>query len=278
MTCGVYCIFNAKSGKSYIGSAKNIEYRWRKHREMLRRGKHHSLKLQNSWNKHGETPWHWLVVEECPKELLLEREDHYITLLDVFKGGYNMSGKAGKVELSEDGRKRIGEANRNRVCTQATRDKLSAALSGKPAWNKGVKHTDEAKKNMSIAGKGKPKSPEHRAKLAAHCRRLAALRHKLKLLKQPYQWPEERRKKLSEATSLRNATGWQKDPEIRKKNSEGQLGRKLSEETKKKISLANIGRKLPGRTEEQKRNYSKAALYAHAKKWLLDDPNLLKKA
>ncbi len=276
MTCGVYCIFNAESGKSYIGSAKNIEYRWRKHREMLHRRKHHSLKLQNSWNKHGETPWHWLVIKECQKELLLEWEDYYITLLDVFRNGYNMSGKAGKVELSEDGRKRIGDANRRRVYTQETRDKLSVALTGKPAWNKGIKHTDEARKNMSLAGKGKPKSPMHRAKLAEHCQRIAAARRKPKLPKKPYQWSEERKKKLSEATIIRNSTGWQKDPEVRRKNSEGQVGKIISKETRKKISLANTGRKLPPRNEEQRKHYSKAALTAHMKKRLLKNTNFRK--
>ena len=278
MTCGVYCIFNAESGKSYIGSAKNIEYRWRKHREMLRRGKHHSLKLQNSWEKHGETPWHWLVIEECPEDLLLEREDHYIVLLNVFRGGYNMSGKAGKVELSEDGRKRIGNANRNRVITEGELVNRSASQKRRSpdTWRRGWKHTDDAKKSMSKAGRGKPKSPEHRAKLAEHCKKLAEARRKPKVPRYPYKWSEERRKKLSEATILRNATGWQRDPEVRRKNSEGQLGRKLSEETKRRISKASTGRIMPERTEEQRECYSKAALAAHAKKRLLKDANLTK--
>jgi len=65
------------------------------------------------------------------------------------------------------------ESNRKRSKTQTglkqseeTKKKKSLALMGHPAWNKGMKHTDAARKKMSVALKGKKKSEEHRKKLS----------------------------------------------------------------------------------------------------------------
>ncbi len=178
MVSGVYKIFNTVTRKCYVGSAKDIHFRWRKHREMLKRGKHHSLKLQRSWNKHGEQAWQWVVVEECPEDALLIREQAHIDLLDVYRNGYNMSAVAGRVSMSEDGKRRVAEANRKRIFTPEMRATHSRAHKGQPAWNRGIKHTETACHNMSIAAKNKPKSAGHREKLAIHCRKLAEARKK----------------------------------------------------------------------------------------------------
>jgi hypothetical protein len=57
MNTGIYCIFNKITKKRYIGSASGkhgFRARWRNHKWRLRNGKHHSLYLQNAWNKYGE--------------------------------------------------------------------------------------------------------------------------------------------------------------------------------------------------------------------------------
>ena len=51
---GIYKITNPLTKKSYIGSSNNIGIRFTKHKSDLRLGKHHSSKLQNSYNKHGD--------------------------------------------------------------------------------------------------------------------------------------------------------------------------------------------------------------------------------
>ena len=265
MPCGIYRILNTVTGNSYVGSAKDIAYRWRKHRQMLTRGDHHSPKLQRSWDKHGPDVWQWIVQEECPEALLIEREQFYIDRLHAYGLGYNMSAMAGRLVMSSEGRVKVAEANRSRVWTPEMRANSSKALQGKSTWNKGVPFPESVKAKLK-ASAPRAKSPEHRVKLAEHCRKLGEARRKPKLVKIPYQMTPEHREHIVEALRVRNSTGWQNDPEIRRKNSEGQQGRRLLDSTKQKISEANKGKKRPPRTEEQRKHYAEAAKAAHERK------------
>lgn len=51
---GVYQIRNVIDNKRYVGSSINLYKRWRTHKWMLRKGIHHSIYLQNTWNKNSE--------------------------------------------------------------------------------------------------------------------------------------------------------------------------------------------------------------------------------
>jgi group I intron endonuclease len=79
---GVYAIVHLATGRRYIGSASNIDARWRGHRSHLRRGDHHSAHLQHCWQKYGEAAFAFVVLETCPKDqaVLLEREQHWLDL------------------------------------------------------------------------------------------------------------------------------------------------------------------------------------------------------
>jgi group I intron endonuclease len=211
-TCGVYRILNTATGNSYVGSAKDIEYRWCKHRQMLMRGEHHSPKFQRSWDKHGTDVWQWLVQEECPADLLIKREQFYIDSFHAFGSGYNMSAIAGKVALSEEGRKKIANANRSRVWTPEMRENTSKAMKGQPAWNKGLPFSDEVKAKLRVSAP-KTKSPEHRAKIGDAQRgipkSLAAVekqRQALKGHKQSEETKARRRAtwKMKQMTSMQN--------------------------------------------------------------------------
>lgn len=92
MTCGVYQILNANTGKSYVGSSHEIEVRWQRHRMDCRNGKAGSIRLQNSWNKHGEEAFTFSILEEIPLEQLFQREAYWIGELDSYNHGYNMLG------------------------------------------------------------------------------------------------------------------------------------------------------------------------------------------
>ena len=53
---GIYKIQSIiKPERCYIGSAVNIQKRWRDHKRELRNNKHSNKKLQNHCNKYGES-------------------------------------------------------------------------------------------------------------------------------------------------------------------------------------------------------------------------------
>jgi group I intron endonuclease len=97
--------------KIYIGSAVNIDNRRYEHLKKLRRNKHHSIKLQNHYNKYGEYDLIFSTIFECPKENLLIHEQSYIDALDPY---FNICKVAGntlgvKGAWSEETIKRFSE-------------------------------------------------------------------------------------------------------------------------------------------------------------------------
>ena len=75
---GVYAIRCEANGKVYVGSSVQIYRRWNQHRVALRRGTSNCLYLQRAWAKYGEGAFSFHVVEECAKDDLEKREQHYI--------------------------------------------------------------------------------------------------------------------------------------------------------------------------------------------------------
>ena len=54
MTSGIYRITSLINGKFYIGSSINIEVRWKRHLNDLKRGYHGNIYLQRIYDKYGE--------------------------------------------------------------------------------------------------------------------------------------------------------------------------------------------------------------------------------
>ena len=77
--CGVYSI-STPNGSMYVGSSNHIYRRWSEHRGNLRRGKHHSERLQAAWNKHGGCLV-FKVLELCDLSELERLEQVYIDRL-----------------------------------------------------------------------------------------------------------------------------------------------------------------------------------------------------
>lgn len=206
-TSGVYCILNTANQKRYVGSStRSLRGRLRSHRQALVAGTHYNLHFQSSWNKYKAKSFKFIILVECHEDECIRLEQHYIDLFNSSDPvyGYNRSPTAGNT---------LGFKFSKASC-----QKISVA-------KKGTKMTEEAKRNMSIAGQGKSKSDTHRAKISA------ALRGKIK--------PEEHRRKLSEANK-----GKCPSTETRAKLSKAATGRIKSEETRKKLSTANKG-KIP---------------------------------
>lgn len=96
MKCGIYKITNIKNGKFYIGSSKDIEFRWSEHIKHLNGNYHINKKLQNAWNFYGKENFSFDVLETVSECDLLVKEQFY---LNMFKPhmkeiGYNINPSA----------------------------------------------------------------------------------------------------------------------------------------------------------------------------------------
>ncbi|ERL54968.1 GIY-YIG nuclease family protein [Psychrobacter aquaticus] len=92
MNSGIYEIRNMLNNKIYIGSSINIKSRIKRHFNDLKKGSHHSLFLQRSFNKHGSENFSYRIIEITSQDNLLPCEQFY---LDTLKPAYNISKNAG---------------------------------------------------------------------------------------------------------------------------------------------------------------------------------------
>ena len=92
MASGVYCIKNKVSGKVYVGESIDIRRRWDSHRADLEKGDHYNEILRSAWLKYGQDAFEWLIIEECDRHLLREREAHWMREMSATdrKKGYNI--------------------------------------------------------------------------------------------------------------------------------------------------------------------------------------------
>lgn len=198
---GIYLIANSVNGRVYVGSAVNFQSRWRNHLYRLRKGNHHSKKLQNSWNKHGESAFEFRVVEQVAREDLATREQHWIDTLRPFynsrpdattQAGFKQSASTlqkmalAAANISDETRAKLRAAKLGTKASEETKRKMSEARKGKPVHteasrrrladlakgnrnSRGRKHTPEALAKIRAAAdarRGVPLSIEHRRKLS----------------------------------------------------------------------------------------------------------------
>lgn len=148
MKSGIYKITNEKTGKFYIGSAKDIEWRWFEHKRDLRLKSHCNPKLQHSWDFYGGDKFTFTILEEVEpeKDKLLIREQYY---LDTFKPymreiGYNICPTAfGGDNITHNPNK------------EAFIEKMSEICSGENNPMFGRKHKDESLKKQKDKAKGR---------------------------------------------------------------------------------------------------------------------------
>lgn len=91
MKSGIYKIRNLVDNKVYVGSAKIFDKRFKRHRKDMLNG-HWNIKLRRAINKHGINNFVFEIVEEVEykKDLILEKENYYISLYNSKKDGYNI--------------------------------------------------------------------------------------------------------------------------------------------------------------------------------------------
>ncbi len=150
---GIYLI-QSKSNpeRVYVGSAVDISQRIRVHLNRLHNNKHHSKKLQNHFNKYGNSDLTFSILESCKPHELLDREQRYI---DAMKPWFNICPKAGNTlgatwTLSEDAKKNISEGHKGLKHSEESKRKRSEALKGKQPSDLARKRSSEVHKGQIL--------------------------------------------------------------------------------------------------------------------------------
>ncbi len=152
--CVVYCFRNAVSDKVYVGSTIRLVKRKKNHYYTLRRNTHFNTHLQSSWNEYGEQAFSFHVLEVCTPETRLSREQFWIDYYDAANPskGYNMSPTAAVEYHTEESRRKISESNKRRYQL------------GRTPFLKGKTHSAEVKQFLGDLHRGKVVSLETRTK------------------------------------------------------------------------------------------------------------------
>ena len=125
---GIYVIENLQNGKKYVGSSATLRVRINSHRYKLKKGIHGNLKLQNAVTHYGIETFKFEVIERCNAGELLIKEQKYIDEFKCISEGYNVQVVAGS--------------------------------------HLGIKRSEETKRKMSEAQKGRVFTEEHKANIS----------------------------------------------------------------------------------------------------------------
>lgn len=175
-------IENVVNNKKYVGQSDNIKRRWKAHYRELTTNRHYSKHLQNAWNKYGENNFNFKIIEYCDIELLNEKESYWISYYDSYKNGYNLTlggnglrgykfSEASKIKMKLNHYDMHGENNPmfgvslydvlNEEEIIKWKENLSKSQMGELNSFYGKTHTDETKRKISIANKGKITGEKH---------------------------------------------------------------------------------------------------------------------
>lgn len=156
MTSGVYRILNKKNNKFYIGSSCNIEKRFTTHKRDLKLNKHHSIYLQNAWNKYGEKAFKFQVLKKCKECDLLKYEQRFLIKL---RPEYNISLYADSPMKGRKHKKSTIKKFKNREFPRGKDSHLYGKKWSKELRQKilksreGFKHSEKTKRKMSETSK-----------------------------------------------------------------------------------------------------------------------------
>lgn len=180
----------------------------------------------------GPDTFNFEIIERIPKEKLLVREKFWISFFDAASvNGFNTHKNPSAIY--------------EKVCSDVTRQRISLSNMGKgrpqspehrakiAEANRGKKHSDETKAKMSNMQKGRKHTDEHKAKV------LAALTGR--------EVSNETRAKLSASNK-----GQKRSDEARAKMSASAKGRKASDETRAKLSFMRKGKVSPETLEKRR--------------------------
>jgi group I intron endonuclease len=139
---GIYRIRNLINNNCYYGSSKNIDKRWKTHKNQLKRKKHINSILQSAWNKYGEKNFIFEIIEECSEDKLFEIEQKYLDTLPKYNiglksgGGDNLTNNPNRDVIIQniiEGAKKWRESLSN----EERKERFSKPLEKNPNWKGG---------------------------------------------------------------------------------------------------------------------------------------------
>ena len=153
----IYKITNKVSGKIHIGQTNDVVKRWKDHLSAVRNN--FGFLLHSSIRKHGTENFIFEVIEECEDITTNDREKFWISYYDSFHNGYNLtSGGDHDFNRSDETINKMSKSKIGHIVTEETRKKIGEA-------NKGRIRTEEAKKKMSESQIGHVVTEETRQKI-----------------------------------------------------------------------------------------------------------------
>lgn len=149
---GIYKITSiAKPNRQYVGSTIDIQMRWWIHQSDLRLNSHHSPQLQRHFNKYGNDDLTYSIIEICPIERLIEREQHYLNNQNNYFNCNPIAGSNLGRKNTEEYKQRMSLMFKGRHHSPNTEFKKGHLI-----WNKGKTNvfSESRLKQMSIEKKG----------------------------------------------------------------------------------------------------------------------------
>lgn len=145
---GIYKIQSRiKPERIYIGSSINIYKRWGDHNTDLLKNRHGNSRLQNHYNKYGESDLQFSVLCGCEVSEIIKNEQFFIEGYNPYFNICKIAGNTlGKMH-SEESKRKMSESKKGHKVSDETKAKMSVA-------RKGSKRSEETKLKMSVKAMG----------------------------------------------------------------------------------------------------------------------------
>ncbi len=241
---GIYSITNVENNRFYIGSSIDLNQRYYTHFSNLKKGKHHSYKIQKDYNSFGKDAFVYDVLEVCEKvkEVLITREQFYLDFYDPY---YNVLKKADSSmgsKRTDEYKKRMSDMFKGKKWTEEAKAKYSKTMSGRK-WSLNKRESMKGKSNFI----GKDNNGTNNGFYGKN--HTEEFKKRMSNLKKtdPYLKDIAKNNMLKYVDKMNGLRG-EFNPMYGKKHSKESLdkmrayrtGKSLSEETKRKISESNI--------------------------------------
>ena len=141
-TSAVYKITNTVTGDFYIGSSKNVERRWKAHKEPSRWSNNPNIKLYQDMQKYGVDKFEFQILANVEPDQLKETEQQFIEKLQPIYNNHRAKG------LNTERINRSSKNYRSKLCSYNGETLTLHALALR-FQRAGIKHPNlEAKKYL----------------------------------------------------------------------------------------------------------------------------------